>query len=81
MQGPEGLGVKDNTLYVCDNGLRVYDITNRQHIKLLKYFDISATDVIPYNDKLLVTGDDGLYQYSFNGTELTLLSKISVESE
>jgi hypothetical protein len=81
MQGPQGLGVDGNLLYVCDNGLKVYDITNKSDIKLLQHFNIKATDVIPNGDNLVVIGDDGLYQYHFNGTELSLLSKIPVEIE
>ncbi len=79
MQGPQGLGVDGNLLFVCDNGLRVYDITNKSNIQLKQYFNINATDVIPHNNLLLVTGDDGIYQYSYDGTSLTLLSKIPVE--
>ena len=81
MQGPQGLGVEGNLLFVCDNGLKVYDITDKSDLRLLQYFDIKATDVIPNGDRLLVIGDDGLYQYHYDGSELSLLSKISVESE
>jgi hypothetical protein len=80
MQGPEGLGVQGNLLFVCDNGLKVYDITNKHGIVMLQHFNIKATDIIPNGENLLVIGDDGLYQYHYNGTELTLLSKIPVES-
>ncbi|MBN2613440.1 MAG: hypothetical protein JXB00_17935 [Bacteroidales bacterium] len=81
MQGPMGLGIDGNLLFVCDNGLKVYDVTNKNNIELKQYFDIEATDVIPYNNMLIVTGDDGLYQYSYSGSELKLLSKIPVEKE
>ena len=81
MQGPQGLGVEGNLLFVCDNGLKVYDITDKSDLRLLQYFDIKATDVIPNGDRLLVIGDDGLYQYHYDGSELSLLSKIPVESE
>ncbi|HJX70583.1 MAG TPA: hypothetical protein VJ346_01485, partial [Bacteroidales bacterium] len=81
MQGPEGLGVQGDLLFVCDNGLKVYDVTNKYGIVLLQHFNIKATDVIPNGDNLLVIGEDGLYQYHFNGTELSLLSKIPVEKE
>ena len=79
MQGPQGLGVDGDLLFICDNGLKVYDITNKPNIQLKQYFNIKATDVIPHDSLLLVTGDDGIYQYSYNGNELTLLSKIPVE--
>lgn len=81
MQGPEGLGVQGNLLFVCDKGLKVYDVSDKSNLQLLHYFDIKATDVIPEGDRLLVIGDDGLYQYRYDGSELSLLSKIPVESE
>lgn len=81
MQGPEGLGIQGNLLFVCDNGLKVYDVTDKHNLQLLKYFDIKATDVIPDGNRLLVIGDDGLYQYQYDGSELSLLSKIPVETE
>ncbi|MFO7658545.1 MAG: hypothetical protein R6W78_15915 [Bacteroidales bacterium] len=81
MQGPMGLGVDGNLLFVCDNGLKVYDISNKLNIELKQFFDIKATDVIPHNNLLLVIGDDGFYQYRYDGNEISLLSKISVEKE
>lgn len=81
MEGPEGLGVEGNLLFVCDNGLKVYDVTDKSNLKLLQHFDIKATDVIPIGDRLLVIGDDGLYQYQYVGSEISLLSKIPVENE
>ncbi len=81
MQGPEGLGIQGNLLFVCDNGLKVYDVSDKLNLQLLQYFDIEATDVIPDGDRLLVIGDDGLYQYQYDGSELSLLSKIPVETE
>jgi hypothetical protein len=81
MQGPEGLGIQGHLLFVCDNGLKVYDVSDKSNLQLLQYFDIKATDVIPDGDRLLVIGDDGLYQYQYNGSGLSLLSKIPVESE
>lgn len=81
MEGPEGLGVQGNLLFVCDNGLRVFDITDKYYIIPLQHFDIKATDVIPNGNILLVIGDDGLYQYHYDGNELSLLSKIPVENE
>jgi len=81
MLNPKGLGIDDGTLFICDNGLKVYDATNVLDLKLIKTFDIKANDVIPYNGKLLVIGDDGFYQYDYSNEEITLLSKINISSE
>lgn len=81
MLSPKGLGIDNGTLFICDNGLKVYDATNVLDLKLIKTFDINANDVIPYNGKLLVIGDDGFYQYDYSNNEISLLSKITISSE
>ena len=76
MENPLGLGVDGDNLFVCDDGLKVYDISNKLNIVLKQSFSINANDVIPYNDLLLVIGDDGLYQYDYSGEDLNLVSTI-----
>ena len=84
MYSPKGLAVTNNKLYLCDDGLKVFDISNDLTIddhKLshLKGFD--SYDVIHLASKnvLLVVGKDGLYQYdSSNPSDLKQLSKIGV---
>jgi len=76
MVNPKGLGIDQNLLFVCDDGLKVYDATNVLELKLLHHFKINAYDVIPQNGHLLVIGSDGFYQYRYSGQELTLLSKL-----
>lgn len=73
---PLGLGTDDNKLFLCDDGLKVYDIGNTPEINLLQHFDISANDVIPLGEILLVVGNDGLYQYNYSGETLDFISKL-----
>lgn len=85
MTEPYGLGIDNNTLFVCDgsDGLKIYDATdvttiNEHQIK--QYKNIQATDVIPYNDVLMMIGTDGFYQYDYsNLNDIKLLSKIEVQ--
>ncbi len=76
MVNPLGLGIDGNLLFVCDKGLKVYDISDKSNIEQLNFFNIEATDVIPYRNILLVIGKNGLYQYIYSGTELKLLSSL-----
>jgi hypothetical protein len=78
MISPKGLGIDSNTLFICDDGLKVYNVTVAQNIVLKKHFSIKANDVIPYNDLLIVIGDDGLYQYRYRNDTINLLSRISI---
>lgn len=81
MHNPFGLGVKDEWLFVCDGsaGLKVYDIENTPDLRLIDQFsNISTFDVIPLDEKLLMVGDNILYQYSYKGDEINLLSTFSL---
>lgn len=76
MAAPKGLSVDEDLLFVCDEKLKVYSITNGTALELLHSFNIQANDVIAKEGHLFVTADDGLYQYSYNDEEMEFLSKI-----
>ncbi len=78
MTNPLGLAVDSNTLFVCDRGLKVLDISDLNNIVTHKYFKINATDVIADNGNLMVIGADGLYQYSYANDTIQLLSTIRI---
>ncbi len=80
MEKPKGLGIDENLLFLCDEGLKVFDVTDVTNIKRTHYFDISAKDVIPYNDLLIVIGEDGINQYEYSGDTITWLSEISINN-
>ena len=85
MTNPHGLGIDNGTLFVCDgsDGLKIYDAADVNHIDehlIKQYKDIQATDVIPYNDVLMMIGTDGFYQYDYsNLNDIKLLSKIAAK--
>jgi len=71
LNGPYGLGIDDQTLFVCDGeaGLKVYDVTDKTHIddhQIASFSNINTFDVIPFNDFLFMIGDDGFYQYDYS---------------
>jgi len=85
MTNPHGIGIDDKKLFICDkgDGLKVYnvaDVTQIANNQIAYFTNISASDVIPFNNRLLMIGDDGLYQYDYGNIEnISLLSKIPVE--
>lgn len=87
MTNPHGLGIDNKTLFICDgnDGLKAFDATNINAIDknlLAHYKDINATDVIPYDNTLIMIGEDGLYQYDYsNPKQIKLLSTIPIENE
>ena len=84
MDEPYGLGIDNSVLFVCDgsSGLKIYDVTDKFNITdnlLAQFRDIQAYDAIPFNNVLMLIGDDGLYQYNYSDIEdIKLLSTIEV---
>lgn len=82
LDGPYGLGIKDNTLFVCDgnSGLKVYDKTDVNNLKEINHFkDIVTFDVIPREENLLMVGDNVLYQYKYLENNISLLSSLNLD--
>lgn len=80
---PYGLGIDGNTLFVCDQGLSVYDASNPLVVgskPITKFTSINGYDVIPYDNVLILIGNDGLYQYDYSDiTNIQLLSALKVD--
>jgi hypothetical protein len=81
MDGPYGLGIKDNLIFICDgnSGLKVYNKENVLDLKLVNHFEeIQTYDVIPLSNQLLMVGDQVLYQYEYLENQIRLLSEFSL---
>ena len=85
MKEPYGLGVDGNTLFVCDQGLKVFDATIPEvaGVRPIKQFSsIHGFDVIPFNGTLMLIGNDGLYQYDYSDiSDIKELSAIKIEKQ
>jgi hypothetical protein len=87
MENPHGLGKDQTTLFICDGqaGLKVFDASNVLAIDknlLAHYQNIDASDVIPFNNKLIMIGTEGIYQYDYsNPKDIKFLSKIAIANE
>ncbi len=65
MTKPLGLAVTPHLLFLCDDGLKIFDKTNPKELKLLNHVrDLDTYDVIALTPKhLLVIGREGFFQY------------------
>ncbi len=68
MAHPLGLGVRGNQLFVCDEGVKIFDKTDPATSGdrlLAKISGINATDIIPvpWSKDLIILSPDGIYQY------------------
>ena len=70
LTNPHGLGIDGNTLFVCDGnaGLKVYNAEDDLAIAdniIAHYENITTFDVIPYNNVLIMSAEEGIYQYDY----------------
>ena len=81
MDNPYGLGLKGDLLFICDgtSGLKVNNKTDVKNLVLEDVFEeVTAFDVIPMTNKLLMIGENMLYQYNYTDNGLDLLSEFSL---
>ena len=79
MQQPSGLGVDNGNVFVCDGiaGLKVLNVVDPNNIQLVDWVHSqNCYDVIPANNRLLVSGTDGLYQYNFASFPMVEVSRL-----
>lgn len=86
MESPHGLGIDGNLLFLCEGekGLKVFDVRNEKDIAMVAHQDdFFAYDVIVRQGVATVTGEDGIFQFSYggDGNALHLLSKIPVNRQ
>jgi len=82
MDNPYGLGIKNNMLFICDGtaGLKVFNKTDVLNLQLTNQFkNINTFDVIPLDDKLLLVGQNTLFQYKYVQNNIELISTFLLE--
>jgi len=82
MTNPKGLGIDNGKLFLCDDGLKIYNVTDPQKImsnQLAHYSGMDGYDVIPQNNILMMIANDGLYQYDYSDLKnIRQISKIPI---
>lgn len=70
---PYGLGIKNNTLYICcgSDGLKVFDASNTSGLILQNTYSDNVIDVIPLESHLIAVGSNKIIQYNY-GANFTL---------
>ena len=80
MTKPQGLTKDNNLLFICDDGIKMFDATDPANIILKKHVTgLDTRDAIAWNNNLIVVATTGLYQYDYSSSDdLTLRSKLSI---
>ena len=85
MTSPYGLAISDDALFVCEgeSGLKVFEVLDvPPYVVPVDTLDtFHAYDVIVKSNTAIVTGLDGIFQFTFsgNGSDMNLISTIPVE--
>ena len=77
MNFPIGLGLYGDTLLVCDEGIKVFNVNNPNNLQLMSSNTmIDAVDLIPFGKQMIFVSETGIAQYLYHQGTLTLLSRI-----
>lgn len=80
MNSPQGLGIYENYVFVCDgsSGVKCFDFTNPQDlVHVSSITGIDSYDLIIRENTLFLIGDDGLFQYDISDVnQVNLISNI-----
>lgn len=81
MTNPRGLAIRNDTLWLCDDGLKIFDVSDKQNIKSLYHFnDLAAYDIILDKSRALVIGESGFVQYKLENDTIKKLSEIQINN-
>lgn len=78
---PKGLALFNNYLFVCDDEVKIFDISNPKESVFVNSINVSAFDVIIRNEHLFVIGKTNLYQYQLDKNDINnikILSTINI---
>jgi len=77
LSSPKGIGLYGDYLFVCDDDIKIFDVSNPNEMVLVSSIDKNAFDVIIKDNLLIVIGENGLYQYSLDILNIENIQSLS----
>jgi hypothetical protein len=74
---PIGMGLYQNYLVVCDDEVKIFDISDPENSVLVHSINRNAFDVIIYDNLMVLIGENGLYQYSLDEENIQNTTELS----
>lgn len=74
---PKGLGLYGNYLIVCDDKIKIFDVSQPAYPSLVASIDRECHDVIVRGNELFAIGSGGVYRYSLNPDDITNITQVS----
>jgi len=80
MISPKGLSLYNDYLIVCDDEVKIFDVSDPNAMSFVKSIDVQGFDVIIRNNHLIIIGENGLYQYSLDNNDVENVTHLSTIS-
>ncbi|RMB61016.1 hypothetical protein EAX61_05920 [Dokdonia sinensis] len=77
LTGPKGMGLFGDYLFVCDDEIKIFDVSDPTNTVLVHNIDRLAFDVIIQGDLLIAIGENGVYQYRLDTSDITNTTSLS----
>jgi hypothetical protein len=74
---PKGLGLYGNYLIVCDDKIKIFDVSQPAYPSLVASIDRECHDVIVRGNELFAIGSRGVYRYTLNPDDITNIQAVS----
>lgn len=74
---PKGLVLFHNYLIVCDDEVKIFDITNPENAVLVNSVNRNTFDVIVRGNLMILIGESGLYQFQLDQTNIQNIEPLS----
>jgi len=74
---PRGLAIYENYLIICDDELKIFDITDAAEPVLVKSVNHKFKDIVIYNETLYAFGEQKVTQFSWIEDDFLTLTPIS----
>ena len=77
LTAPKGIGLYGDYLIVCDDEIKIFDVSDPTNSVLVHNINRLAFDVIIQEDLLIAIGQNGIYQYQLNEDNITTTTELS----
>lgn len=74
---PIGIGLYQDYLVVCDDEVKIFDVSNPEESTLVHSINRDAFDVIIQGNLLILIGEQGLYQYGLDQMDIKNTTELS----
>ena len=75
---PVGIALYQDYLFVCDDKVKIFDISNINQIELITTIPKNTFDVIINSNHLVLVGEDGIYQYQLDPASIENIQELSI---